>query len=469
MIKSKPFKSKSYTADESGNVSLMFAGLLVMVLTVVGVAIETSTLHNSKTRLQDQLDAAILAVAVSELESREEQILFARNFIDSNGYEIDLKSLDISQAGDSELVISGSIEPKTAFSDFLNYDPKISGLSAVSIGASPEQPIDLVLVLDTTESMSGSKLASLKTAAGNLIDTLPSDDEIKVGIVPFSNYVNVGVHNRNEPWINVPPDGSESYEFTRRRVVQEAYCRSTGETVEIKDGVAYTASGRVCSDYVPEVVEELGTETGTRDIVWSGCVFSRNHSRIELHLEDDYYDEYKINGQSGVTCGQPIVPLTDQMSVVKTAINSLETDKDTYMPAGIMWGRRVLSEKVPFAGGRSSDEVKKIMIMMTDGQNSMHRWGQSHGTSDIHDPVDVDLLNQTNEDTKTLCSLAKSEGTEVYSIAFEVNDYDTKRMLEGCASEPLKYFDARSSSQLLQAFDDIADQLKSSVDLRLTR
>lgn len=458
---------------EKGNVSIMFALSILMILTVVGAAVEMTSLHSQKIKLQDQLDMAILSIAASELELQNEQIEHAGAHLSGNGYDGRLKSLNVNNitndSGNVEIVITADIEPVTHFGGFLGFSESISAESAVVVGSSTGEPLDLVLVLDTTDSMAGSKLNALKVAAGNLVDTLPSDDEVKVGIVPFSNYVNVGMSNRNAPWINVEPDRSETYEFTRRRVVQEAYCRSTGETVDVRDGVPYTDSGRVCRDYVPEVKEDVSTETGTREIVWTGCVFSRNRGGMELHLEDDHYDEYKINGQSGTTCGQPIVPLTDKMNEVKTAISSLEVDKDTYMPAGIMWGRRVLSEQVPFAGGRSVDEAKKIMIMMTDGQNSMHKWGQSHGTSDVSDPDDVALLNKTNDDTETLCQLSKSEGTEVYSIAFEVDDFDTRKMLEGCATDRSKYFDAQNSAQLLQAFEEIAGQLQSSANLRLTR
>ena len=61
---------------------------------------------------------------------------------------------------------------------------------------------EVALVLDTTKSMEGARLAELKRAARKFLDTidasLPDNDAnaFKVAIVPFSEYVNVGLGRR---------------------------------------------------------------------------------------------------------------------------------------------------------------------------------------------------------------------------------------------------------------------------------
>ena len=76
--------------------------------------------------------------------------------------------------------------------------------------------MDVVLVLDSTGSMQGQKLDTLKRAARDLITHIYDQDgareKVKFGIVPFAEYVNVGLSNRNEPWIDVPSDYSETNE-----------------------------------------------------------------------------------------------------------------------------------------------------------------------------------------------------------------------------------------------------------------
>ena len=140
------------------------------------------------------------------------------------------------------------------------------------------------------------------------------------------------------------------------------------------------------------------------------------------------------------------------------------------MPAGIMWGRRVLSPGIPFTGGRTPEQARKMMVIMTDGQNSMYKHGQSHNAGDCDGADKAEKLDQTNEDTSTLCRLAKAEGTEIFSIAFEVDDTVTKNMLEGCASERSMFFDAANSNQLEKAFKEIGAKLEGSEDsVRLSR
>jgi len=140
------------------------------------------------------------------------------------------------------------------------------------------------------------------------------------------------------------------------------------------------------------------------------------------------------------------------------------------MPAGIMWGRRVLSPQVPFEGGREADEVRKIMVLMTDGKNSMHsrRFGD-HVASLPSNQTPTENLDITNEETSLLCELAKEDGTEIFTIAFEVNDSTTRGMLEACATDSSKYFNATNSAKLIDAFEEITDSLITGEGIRISR
>ena len=76
--------------------------------------------------------------------------------------------------------------------------------------------------------MKGDKIAALKTAADNLIDGLPNDDSTQVGIVPFSAYVNVGLHNRHASWMDVEDDYSDIQIVGDFRVIAHTLCLSNG-------------------------------------------------------------------------------------------------------------------------------------------------------------------------------------------------------------------------------------------------
>ena len=85
---------------------------------------------------------------------------------------------------------------------------------------------------------------------------------------------------------------------------------------------------------MPRVTEVAETGTGTRERIWTGCVYSRNAGGRDLHLEDSDYGNYRVKGNNGLTCAQPLVELTADMSKIKSTLNALEVDRDTIHAGG---------------------------------------------------------------------------------------------------------------------------------------
>ena len=67
-------------------------------------------------------------------------------------------------------------------------------------------PLEVILVLDKTGSMAGAKLEALKAAAAELVEQIMDGENVRVGIVPFAQYVNIGLDLRNEPGFLVPAE-----------------------------------------------------------------------------------------------------------------------------------------------------------------------------------------------------------------------------------------------------------------------
>jgi Flp pilus assembly protein TadG len=177
---------------------------------------------------------------------------------------------------------------------------------------------------------------------------------------------------------------------------------------------------------------------------------------------------------------EPLVPLTASASDITTTVKKLKANGSTNMLEGVMWGWRVLSSREPFTGGASENDssVEKIMIFLTDGQNSFGNLNNDLGSgyTSMGYLVDGRLDNltaassgQTNDalDKKTLaaCTNAKDDGIEIYTIRLEEPDTGTGTLLSECASSKSHYFDAPSRSQLAPIFDAIK---KGVVKLRLT-
>ena len=177
---------------------------------------------------------------------------------------------------------------------------------------------------------------------------------------------------------------------------------------------------------------------------------------------------------------EPLVPLTTNFKDIKKTVKNLKANGSTNMLEGVMWGWRVLSSREPFTegAGKADSSVEKIMIFLTDGQNSFGNLNNALGSgyTSMGYLVDGRLDNltaassgQTNKalDKKTLtaCTNAKKDGIEIYTIRLEEPDVATGDLLANCASTKSHFFDAPSRNELAPIFDAIK---KGVVKLRLT-
>jgi hypothetical protein len=85
---------------------------------------------------------------------------------------------------------------------------KLVGIDTTPVAVASEavraNPLEVALVLDNTGSMAGAREAALRKAVRELVDTLMIDlADVKVAVVPFSQYVNVGVEYRTAPWLKL--------------------------------------------------------------------------------------------------------------------------------------------------------------------------------------------------------------------------------------------------------------------------
>jgi hypothetical protein len=126
---------------------------------------------------------------------------------------------------------------------------------------------------------------------------------------------------------------------------------------------------------------------------------------------------------------------------------------DTYLPSGLIWGWRVLSPAAPFADGvdtTTSTDVRKIMVLMTDGENTMSPDYPYHWLTD---------KTLTNNLTAEACTNIKAQGVTIYAIAFGVNSPTAIQVLKDCASGPPQFYSAATGSELATAFSDIGKAL----------
>lgn len=188
---------KRFSSSQRGNVAMIFGLCVIPFLVLAGMAIDVGRAILVRERLGQAIDAAILAVgAAPHLDAEESQALgeefFEANFgnaMGSNAYDIDVTVL-----GDSVTMSARANVPTTLLA-LLNHEN--IGLYQEAEALRGGQDLELVMVLDNTGSMSGSKISALRTAASNAVEIIfaagGSDPEaVKIGLVPFASTVNIG-------------------------------------------------------------------------------------------------------------------------------------------------------------------------------------------------------------------------------------------------------------------------------------
>ncbi len=458
--------SKSVRAmwdNRSGSIAPILALSLLMIMGGVGLSIDGARIYRAQQKLQASVDAAVLAAArraVADGDDASINEAFSR-FLAASGIATEMELLGASPDTSVDRRVAADVYAylPTVLMPVLGIDKvKLRAFAAVEYGFTK---LEIALALDNTGSMAGAKLDALKSSARSMVDTLldkaPNDGDIRISLVPFAQYVNVGLDNRNAPWIDVPADYSQTQEVCGdvTPVISTSNCRTVPYSYT-QDGVTTSGTTTQCDyQYGPPVYQ---CNTYTYTYTWYGCVGSRTYP---LNVQDGNYGQ-RIPGLLNVSCQNRIQPLTSSRSDLTTAIDGMIATGDTYMPAGVMWGLRTLSPTAPYSeseGERTDgdgNKLKKVLVLMTDGENTRSPQYPNHNGSD------ATLANQL---TTEACTAAKDKGVQIFTIAFSVTSEPIKDLMRSCASSGGNFFDAANSAQLDAAMQSIAGQLGG---LRLT-
>jgi Flp pilus assembly protein TadG len=453
---------RHFLKDRQGSVAPLFGVLAVPVIAAVGFGLDYSQANLARTAAQNVADRAAL-VGAAMGDAKEADVLKAvKDYIAQADLthtvpHVDSVSVKLSSADVLEVKINGSIDT-SLMRLFGREKVEFDVTSEVVRGVSGS--LELVLALDNTGSMAGTKIATLKTAALSLIDqmTAKQDGAVKVGLVPFSDYVKVGVSRRKEPWLSVPDDTSATTEVCAwEKPVKRKYDCETKTGVRNNDGVSTTYTYEQCKYEYGD--PEYKCKNKTTSSTWHGCVGSRPYP-YNVTYEDP---AIKIPGVMNISCGKEIIPLTSNPASVKAAITSMAASGQTYIAAGLLWGFNLLAPGAPASTAAAFDPTdenirpRKALVLMTDGENTRSP------TFPLHNGSNTLIANGY---TAELCANIKAKHIEIYTVAFEVDDLTAKTLLQQCATDASHYFDASNSAELLTSFESIATSLKT---LRIAR
>jgi hypothetical protein len=122
---------------------------------------------------------------------------------------------------------------------------------------------------------------------------------------------------------------------------------------------------------------------------------------------------------------------------------------NTNVTIGLAWGFQMLSPNEPFNAPAPTPDLDKVIVMMTDGENTQNRWTSSATSIDSR--------------TQKVCDNIKAANIKLYTI--RVIDGDAA-LIKNCATKPSMYYDVQQADQLSSAFSSIAQNL---ANLRITQ
>jgi Flp pilus assembly protein TadG len=426
-----------FRRSEGGNVVFMFALATIPMIGFVGAAVDYSRANSAKSAMQAAADSTALMLSREATGLNSSQMnTKAQSFFTALLHRPEVTGITVSPnftnptAGSFKLVLSASGTVPTSFT-------KVFGQSSLNISVTSEvvwgmKKLELALALDNTGSMdSNNKMTELKKAAKSLLTTLKnaakSDADIKVSIIPFAKEVNVGTGNASATWL--------------RWTEWEA----------ANGGSGGGGSGGFCifgicwngSSWVPQ-----GSSSGSSNhSSWNGCVMDRDQDYDVLDTAPSTSIQATLfPAKQADDCPVSLLPLTpiySQQSTLVSKIDSMTPVGSTNVTIGLAWAWHAVTTNSPLTEALAPNlDTDKVIILLTDGENTDNRWGQSS--------------TQIDERTKKVCDNIKAANIKIYTI--RVIDGNTS-LLTQCASKPDMFFNVSSASQLNGVFTAIAQNL----------
>ncbi|MDJ0512245.1 MAG: pilus assembly protein [Methyloceanibacter sp.] len=504
MLKSSAERARRFLREKGGNAALLFGLALVPVVGIVGLGVDYGRAMTVRSTMSDAADSAALAIGSwvgltdKELETKAKQF-FNANYASSLSKNINSK-FEVSVVEDNLVVRATASVPTT----FL----RLAGINNLDVGientiVKRQRNIELALVLDVTGSMNSSgKLNAMKTAAnkmiGDLFGSKSTSDTLDVAVVPFAAAVNVGTVNKDADWLDVNAKSTVAKEdfvsgvkpftfFDQLKTVRSSW--DWQGCVRERHGTAYELTDATPSVSVPNSLfapylapdepdwdHDDGDSYGNNYIDDDDCGEPDKNKRTPemCQMYTAKYNSptrtFRGSGPNMYCPPAAITPLNNNKSTVTNAINALRANGTTNIPAGLLWGWRVLTPGAPFTEGKEHDEDKRLkaIVLLTDGANYVNRAynhnGSGYGAFGYASKGRLGNKNgskaskQLNVKTKAVCDSIKAQGIVIYTIGFRVNN-STKNLLKYCASAADMFFNSPSNSQLEAVFGEIAQGL----------
>ena len=209
---------KRFRSDERGAFIVIFGILAIVLVATSGAVVDYASVEQARARAQDALDSAALGlqptifedgVTADTIKPKAQAVLEER--LANSSLTATVSGVSINEA-DGMLRLEASVVVPTSFVALVGVPSITAGV--VSEATRKRLKVEVAMVLDNSGSMSSSsRMTNLKTAAkcatGVLLNgdcnstaTTSGVDTVKIGIVPFTEFVNVGTSYKTATWMD---------------------------------------------------------------------------------------------------------------------------------------------------------------------------------------------------------------------------------------------------------------------------
>lgn len=442
-----------FRKDVDGAIAIIAAFSMVVLVAITGLGVDSARAYSARAALAEALDLSTLAATrdlsqglatAATVTAVVQRYLTANVALRPNIDPARVHSLAVSvNALQGTVHASVSLSMDTTFLKVIDIDTLAIGTEASASYST--KIIELSLILDTTGSMSGTKIANLRAAATNLVNTLlPADGRnnarVRIALIPFSQGVNAGTTLAG------------SIKLSGRVVINNTQYASLS--------TPYT--GCVGDRPVDLFTDTAPTTTATKllwndpYVTWSGTSYARTG--------------YAVSYAPALHCpAQAVVPLTNNRTTLLTQINALTAGGGTAGHIGVAWGWYMLSPNwsalVPATSrpaAYTNTDVMKIVVFMTDGAftwNSYSNNNPFNGNGSVISQVAIDHA-------LSYCRAIKTRNIRIFTVAFDVSssssdDVTARNTMRTCATATTDFYEAENGTELNAAFETIGYNVNS--------
>lgn len=467
---------RAFRRSEEGSVTVFSCFLILMMLMICGIAVDLMQNELMRTRVQNTLDRAILAASDIEQPLPADEVV--DDYFLKAGMTDFLDTVEITPGDDLPTTNYRMVEAYAATTTPSPYMRMtgVSSLPVFALGIAEEsiENTEISMVLDTSASMHGSKIANMKVAAKDFVTAVLDGNAgltTSINIVPYGGHVNPG------PVVYGLAGGidfSSHYENADGDVVVYGFTATDedGNEFEIPYNSFMHCLELPASEYTDMNLPAGGfnqtpyfsnwgnTRAGTD---WGWCPYDNmaiSYAQNNLTSMHTYIENFRLNDGTGTNIamkyGVALLNPTSNSTFRTLNDNGLVPDSFTDRPAAF-----------------DDERTRKVIVLMTDGGI----------TAQFRPEVLIDpdnatdrLQSRTSERTTvhnrstTLaqfyaqCDLAKANGIQIYTIAFEAPT-NVQNEMRNCATAPGFFYDVRGV-EISTAFKAIARQINQ---LRLTQ